>query len=261
MKTLANTPLISILLPVFNASQYLPECLESIFAQSYDNFEIIAIDDFSHDSSYRLLKLFKKKDNRLRIYKNVKHYGTPLTLNRAIKRAKGQFLVFMDPEDICYKDKLKRQLSFLQNNPKVVAAGTQCTFINNMGKRIGKSEFPDSAQDIYNQPYHGISMQFQTVMINRFNLPKDMPYFATHGNPLLYSDIFVKMLAFGELRNLPHPPLQYHRKSLLKPSFTLSQIPLFAKLWVESMANSAYRPSFRYLYNTLLNTLTPNTTQ
>lgn len=257
MKTNTDTPFISILLPVHNAAAFLPECIESLLSQSYENFEIIAIDDFSRDNSYKLLKFFRRMDKRLRISRNVKHYGTALTLNRAIKSAKGQFLVFMDQEDMCYKDKLKKQLLFLQNNPKVVAVGTQCTYINSLGKRIGKSTFPDEARDIYNKPLHGVSMQFQTIMINRANLPKDMPYFPTNGHPYLYSDTFLKMLAFGQLRNLPHPPLQYHRKTMLKPSITLSQLPLLVKLWIGSIANSDYRPSFRYLSNALFRTISP----
>lgn len=247
----SDKPLISILLPVHNSSSYLSESLKSLFNQSYDNFEIIAIDDFSSDESFKILKSFKKRDKRIRIYKNVKQYGKSLTLNRAIKRSKGQFIVFMDPEDICLKDKLSRQLNFLLSNPRVVAAGTQCRYINNSGKRLGKSNFPDSAEDIYNKPFHGISMQFQTVMVNRLNLPKDIPYFPTNGHPFLYSDVLLKMLAFGELRNLPHPPLQYHRKSILKPSFTLSQIPLFIKLWITSIANYDYRPNLRHLLSQL----------
>lgn len=257
MKILNDIPFISIVLPVYNNAQNLSECLKSLIDQSYENFEIIAIDDFSKDESYSLLKSFKKTDKRIRVYKNVKHYGRALTLNRAIKRSKGQFLVFMDPEDVCYKDKLRRQLGFLLDNPKVVAVGTQCSYINNSGKRLGKSNFPDEAHDIYNKPFHGISMQFQTVMINRFNLPKDMPYFPTHGHPFMYSDILVKILAFGELRNLPQPPLQYHRKHTFKPAFTLQEIPLFAKLWIQSIANQDYRPSLRYLSNLLFRTFTP----
>ena len=257
MKTLTDIPFISIVLPVYNNATHLPESLSSLLSQSYDNFEIIAIDDFSKDESLKVLKLFKSMDKRLRVYKNVKHYGLSMTLNRAVKRAKGQFLVFMDAEDICYKDKLRRQLAFLLDNPSVVGVGTQCTYISSNGKRIGKSTFPDEARDIYNKPFHSISLQFQTMMLNRFNLPKDMPYFATSGSSLVYSDILVKMLAFGELRNLPQPPLQYHRKHLLKPNFTLSQIPLFAKLWIGSIANQDYRPSLRYLSNLLVRTLTP----
>lgn len=252
-----DVPAISILLPIYNNAAHLPESLASLLKQSYKNFEIIAIDDFSHDSSYKMLRTFKRIDKRLKVYRNVKHYGISLTLNRAIRRAKGQFLVFMDAEDSVYKDKLKKQLTFLQNNPKVVAVGTQCAFINKSGKRIGKSSFPETSQDIYNKPYHGISMQFETVMINRFNLPKDMPYFPTNGHPFLYSDVFVKMLAFGEITNLPHPPLQYHRKHETKPNFTLSQIPLFAKLWIQSIANQEYRPSLRALSSTILQNLHP----
>lgn len=257
MKPFNDLPFISICLPVYNNADFLEDCLTSLLSQSYDNFEIIAIDDFSHDDSYKILKAFKRTDKRIRTYRNVKHYDKALTLNRAIRRAKGQFLVFMDPEDTCYKDKLMKQLAFLLDNPKVVAAGTQCTYINTRSKRIGKSAFPDEAREIYNKPFHGISMQFHTIMINRFNLPKDMPYFPVNGHPFLYSDLLVKMLAFGQLRNLPHPPLQYHRKHALKPAFTLSQAPLFAKLWIQSIANQDYRPSVRYLSNLLFKTFTP----
>ena len=257
MKTLTDKPFISILLPVHNGATFLPECIESILKQSYETFEIIAIDDFSHDNSYKLLKFFRRMDKRVKIYQNVKHYGMAMTLNRAIKRSKGQFLVFMDQEDICYKEKLKKQLLFLQNNPKVVAVGTQCTYMNAQGKRIGKSNFPDEAKEIYNKPLHGVSMQFQTLMINRFNLPKDLPYFPTNGHPYLYSNIFLTMLAFGELRNLPHPPLQYHRRTILKPNITLDQMPQLMKLWIQSIANNNYRPSLRYLSNILLRTFTP----
>lgn len=257
MKTLTDIPFISIVLPVYNNAAYLPDCLDSLLAQSYDNFEIIAIDDFSKDTSFKVLKSYKKLDKRLRVYRNVKHYGTALTLNRAVKRAKGQFMVFMDPEDVCYKDKLRRQLAFLLDNPKVVAVGTQCTYINKVGKRIDKSNFPDEAQDIYSKPFHGISMQFQTIMLNRFNLPKDMPYFPTNGHPFLYSNVLVKMVAFGELRNLPHPPMQYHRKHIFKPAFSLHEMPLFAKLWVESISNQDYRLSLRSLSNLLSRTITP----
>lgn len=257
MKTLIDIPLISIVLPVYNNAAYLPECLDSLLSQSYDNVEIIAIDDFSKDNSFKILKQYKRFDKRIRTYRNVKHYGPALTLNRAIKRAKGQFMVFMDPEDVCYKDKLRRQLAFLLDNPKVVAVGTQCTYIDNVGKRIGKSNFPDEAQEIYNKPFHRVSIQFQTIMLNRFNLPKDMPYFPTNGRPFLYSNLLVKMLTFGELRNLPHPPMQYHRRDIFKPAFSLHEIPLFIKLWVESISNQDYRLSFRSLSNLLSRTIPP----
>src|SRR5579883_1973115 len=124
----AQQPLVSILLPVFNIGHYLPDSLDSLLASSHENIEIIAIDDFSKDDSWKILRLYKQIDKRIRIYRNVKHYGKAITLNRLLKKAKSNFIMFMDGKDMVYKHKIKKQLTFLLENPKVAAAGTQCTF-------------------------------------------------------------------------------------------------------------------------------------
>lgn len=253
MRNSDTLPLISICLPVHNNAYFLPETLDSLLTQSYENIEIIAIDDASVDESVRVLKAFRQIDKRLKVYKNVKHYCRALTLNRAIKRAKGQYIVFADPKDILYKDKLRRQLVFLQKNPKVVAVGTQCTFITESGKRLGKSVFPEDTEHIYNKPLHGISMQFETVMINRFQLPKDLLYFNTKDDTLLYSDIFIKMLAYGELTNLPDT-LQYHRKHDSSYPNLFKQLPQLLKVWTKYVADQEYNLSLRSLYSTFFKT-------
>lgn len=242
-------PIISVVLPVHNNAYFLPECLDSLLTQSFEQFEIIAIDDFSRDDSYRVLKSFRQIDKRLRIYRNVKHYGKAMTLNRAIKRAKGQYIAFMDAEDILYKDRLKKQLTFLENNPKVVAAGTQCTFINEIGKRLSKSSYPQDSEHIYNKPLHGISMQFETVMINRYQLPKDLLYFNTKEDNLLYSDLFIKMLAYGGLTNLPET-LHYHRKHAENFPSLFKELPSLLKVWTRYITEQEYKLSVKSLYAT-----------
>jgi glycosyltransferase involved in cell wall biosynthesis len=120
-----SKPLISILVPVHNSSQHLAESLSSLLNQSYKNFEIIAIDDFSKDNSWKILSDFRKKHKNLRIYRNVKRYGIGVTLNRIAKKAKGEFVAFMDTDDISSPNRLKKQLNFLLNKPDVVAVGSQ----------------------------------------------------------------------------------------------------------------------------------------
>ena len=174
-----SKPLISILLPVHNSAQTLRECILSLLNQSYKNLEIIAIDDKSSDKSYSILNALKKRDKRLRIYKNVKRYGLAVTLNRLAKKAKGSFIAFMDTDDISSPNRLKKQLNFLLHNTGVVAVGSQCTFIDEKGKKIGRSDFPTENTLIYENPLHGISMQFETVLINKTLLPKDILRFHT----------------------------------------------------------------------------------
>ncbi len=239
-------PLVSILLPVYNVGHYLSDSLESLLASSYINFEIIAIDDFSRDDSWKVLKVYRQLDKRIKIYRNIKHYDKALTLNRALKKAKGQFIAFMDAKDVVYKSKIKRQVAFLQKNPKITAVGTQCTFINSDGKTTKKSAFPTDPNLIYHRPLHGVAVDFETIMVNSHNLPKDALYFNTNASPLLYSYIIMKLLQFGTVTNLPSF-LQYRRTENPQRKTSLRKIPSVIKLWIKSMDSYDYRPSFRSL--------------
>lgn len=243
-------PLISVIIPVFNAGAHLSESLNSLLSQSYPNIEIIAIDDFSKDDSWKILRIYKSIDKRVRIWRNVKHYGKGITLNRALRKIKGQFVVFMDAEDRCYKDKLYKQLRFLQKHEKVVAVGTQCTFVDDDNKRLGASSFPGENDAIYHRPLHSVSIQFETLMINRFRLPKDLLKFSTQTTNFLYTDVLIKLMAYGQLINLPLT-LQYHRKHTHKKAIELSQLPSLIQLGIKSIAQHDYRPSLRYIYNSL----------
>lgn len=261
MSTTSENPLISVILPVYNAGANLVACLDSLVSQSYINLEIIAIDDFSKDDSWKVLKIYKKFDKRIKIYKNVKQYGKAITLNRALRKAKGVYVAFMNAEDSWYKDKLKKQISFLQENSKVAAVGTQCTFINDDGKRIGISTYPHENDAIYHKPHHGISMHFETLLVNRLILPKDLLKFSTKASKFLYSDILIKLLQYGQLINLPHR-LHYHRKHTIyrKHSITnkVLQLPSFMKLWIKSVDAYDYRPS---LTSFLFSVFNPNISQ
>lgn len=243
-----DKPLISVLIPVHNSASHLRESLKSITQQSYKNLEILAIDDLSSDESYKILKSFAKKDKRVKVKRNVKRYGIGVTLNRLFSRTKGDYVAFMDSEDISSPERILKQITFLQENPQVVAVGTQCYFIGRADKRIGKSKFPIESDNIYSSPLHGISMQFETVLINLNLLPKDVIKFHTKSNPFIYSDIFLKLLPFGKFANLPNF-LHYHRNHPNEYFKDLRRNPMsFIKLWIKSMALYNYSSSARAFF-------------
>lgn len=244
-----SKPILSVLLAVHNVGHYLPNCLDSILDSSFSDFEIIAIDDFSRDDTWKILKIYKELDKRIRIYRNVKHYGKALTLNRALRKAKGHYIALMDGKDLMYKNRLKKQLTYLQNNPKVAAVGAQCTFINANGRKIGTSNFPQLTETIYHRPLHGIAIDFETVMINKAVLPKDVLYFSTSESAVLYSNIIMKLLKFGDIINLP-ALLQYRRTENPNRHTTITKIPSLIKLWIQSMDAYDYRPNLRSFINT-----------
>ena len=92
-------PILSIIIPIYNDEKFLPFCLNSIINQTIKNIEIICIDDGSTDNSLKILKKYKKKDNRLIII-SQKNQGSGIARNRGINMSRGQYLAFMDSDDI-----------------------------------------------------------------------------------------------------------------------------------------------------------------
>ena len=99
------TPQISVLIPVYNAERYLPQCLRSLSEQTFCDFEIIAVDDGSSDSSLKLLEDFAARDKRLRII-SQKNAGVAAARNRLLKEACGKYLAFVDADDWVKKEYL-----------------------------------------------------------------------------------------------------------------------------------------------------------
>lgn len=194
--------LVSILLPVRNAEKTLKNCLDSILSQTYPSIEIIAIDDKSCDRTYTILRQYKRKDNRLHISRNVKQYGLTITLNRCLKKARGRYIAFMNQKDRMTRDKLKRQIYYLKRHPKVVAIGTQTIFLNDHGKLIDKSAFPTDHETITKTFLTSDAFQLESIVINRYLLPRDLLKFPNQKYPLLYRSLLTKMLPFGEFANL-----------------------------------------------------------
>lgn len=246
-------PLVSVLLPVHNAAETLSECVLSLTKQSYKNIEIIAVDDYSRDDSYKILRKLKKRySKKLRVYRNVKRYGISVTLNRAVRKAKGSFIAFMDTDDFSSPQRIKRQLKFLINNPDVIAVGSQVNFISDKGKKIGKSKFPTENSLIYQNPLHGLSMQFETVLVNKTLLPKDVLRFHTGSNPLIYSDVLMKVAPYGKFANL-NSVLHTHRNNpLIYLSDIKRNIISVIKLWIKSKALYDYQTPLRSFFTPLI---------
>jgi glycosyltransferase involved in cell wall biosynthesis len=241
--------LVSIVLPVSNAGSYLSECLDSLLNQTYKEIEVIAIDDNSSDNSYSLLRKYKKKDGRLRVYKNKKRYGISVCFNRAVKKARGGYITFMDAHDKSTLYRIKRQLLFLQNNPKIAAVGAQCTFLTADGKKIEKSTFPSDPEGIKQSLLGGLGVKFETLLINRARIPKDLLKFTTNAYPFIYTDVLLKLMQYGHIVNLEQY-LHYHRQMTKKAYVQLDRIEKWlstGKVWVKTLRNEDTRPPLRDL--------------
>jgi len=106
--------LISVILPVFNAEKYVGEAIKSVLSQTYKNLELICINDNSTDRSLALLESF---GDEIIVINNKDNCGTSESRNKGIRRAKGEFLAFIDNDDIWEKNKLDVQMIHFNNNP------------------------------------------------------------------------------------------------------------------------------------------------
>lgn len=106
--------LVSIIMPSWNTGKYISESIESVLGQTYTNWELLIVDDCSTDNTDEVVA--KYTDERIRYFKNEKNSGAAITRNKAMREAKGEWIAFLDSDDLWSPDKLEKQLSFMNNN-------------------------------------------------------------------------------------------------------------------------------------------------
>lgn len=107
--------MVSVILPVFNAERFLPQCLDSILRQTYQEWELIAVDDGSKDRSLEILKSYKKRDDRIHII-SKKNEGVSIARNVALSQVRGEYIYFVDSDDIVMQDALSILIRTLESN-------------------------------------------------------------------------------------------------------------------------------------------------
>lgn len=127
----SGSPLVSVIVNSYNYGHYLPDCLNALLSQSYQNIEIIAVDALSTDESRAILEDYAAKDNRVRLLFCQKHERYPaITYNLGFLNATGQFIAIADPDDISLQERIERQVQYLLSHPDVDVCGTNCREFN-----------------------------------------------------------------------------------------------------------------------------------
>lgn len=127
----SSTPRVTVVMAVYNAAPFLREAVSSVLAQTYPDFELIAVDDRSTDNSLEILESFS--DPRLRILRHEANQGAALTRNDALDAARGAYIAIMDADDICEPVRLERQVAYLDQHPQIGLVG--CGIFDNIDAR------------------------------------------------------------------------------------------------------------------------------
>lgn len=107
---------VTIITPLYNCSQFLGETLSSVLSQTYQNWEVIMVDDCSSDNSVLIAQEFVEKDHRIKLIQLEKNSGAAVARNKAIEAATGRFIAFLDSDDLWHPEKLEKQINFMLEN-------------------------------------------------------------------------------------------------------------------------------------------------
>ena len=107
---------VSIITPLYNSKKLVEDTIKSVIFQSYENWEMIIVDDCSKDNGTKIVEDFAKTDKRIKLIKLPKNSGGAVARNRAIKEAKGKYIAFLDSDDLWHPEKLEKQVKFMEEN-------------------------------------------------------------------------------------------------------------------------------------------------
>lgn len=110
----SKNELVSIIMPSYNTAEYIAESIESVLNQTYENWELIIVDDCSTDNTDEIVQQFD--DERIKYHKNKKNSGAAVSRNRALKLARGKWIAFLDSDDLWLPEKLEMQINFMSSN-------------------------------------------------------------------------------------------------------------------------------------------------
>lgn len=125
--------IVSIIMPAYNCEKYVVEAINSVLAQTYKNWELLVLDDGSKDNTLQVIKEFSKKDSRIKALPNGKNMGVSATRNRGIELATGEWIAFLDSDDMWESKKLEKQLEVAKEK-EAEFLFTGSSYINEQGE-------------------------------------------------------------------------------------------------------------------------------
>lgn len=197
-------PLVTVILPVYNAEMYLKEAISSILNQTYPNFEFIIINDGSTDDSVNIIKSFT--DQRIILIENDKNIGLTATLNKGLSLANGKYILRMDQDDISLPKRIQIQVSFMENNPEIGICGSARIVIRD-GKKVVFNNNVKTHGEIKSFLLFQNCIAHPTVIMRKSELlDKELMYESYHAEDY---DLWSRAVLKTKMANITEPLLIY----------------------------------------------------
>lgn len=204
----AGRPAVSILMPVYNGLPYLREALNDLLGQTFEDFELVAVEDGSTDDSLAVLQEYADRDARIVIVENRENLGLTKSLNRGLCRCRAPLVARADADDGYALDRLERQVAFMKAHPEVGLLSCAVTKTNEEGVPFSKSTFPLEDGQI----------RVRELFVNSFSHPgvmfrTDLVRSVGGYDPAFWTaedcDLWARLRPHTRLANLPEPLVRY----------------------------------------------------
>lgn len=197
---------ISTILPVYNGSEFIESSINSILNQTFEDFELIIINDGSTDNSLEIIKNLQKKDKRITLINSQNNEGLQKSLNKGMKVAKGKYIARMDSDDISSKKRFEIQHNFLEKNPDVFLVGSSAIIINRSGEKVGVLKKFNNCRQIKKKLEKRNCMIHPSIMFrNKRNLLYREKFKCSEDY-----DLYLRILSLGKkITNLPDLLIKY----------------------------------------------------
>lgn len=204
------TPLISVIMPVYNAGEHLKPALLSITNQTYTRWELIIADDGSTDGC--LDNIAELNDSRITLLRDNVNKGIAARLNQMIDLAKGDYIARMDSDDISLPERLELQLKALENDNSIDLLAARSKIINKIGREIGELPFRLSHEEICATPWKGFYMAHPSWMgkaewFKKYRYTVPAPYLCED------QDLLLRSFSHSKFANLNKVLFLYRKNS------------------------------------------------
>ena len=208
-----KSPLISIVMACYNCESYIGEAIKSVVNQSYVNWELIIVDDGSHDESLRVARRWAEKNDRIIVYSLAKNVGQAEARNVGIQNARGRWVAILDADDRWQHDKLQLQVQQINRKPTAVIFTTDAHVIDKDGNRIGSITMPFKGRLAkYNLIYSGRFACHSSVVYSA-EVIKSVGGFNSRFRRSEDMDLWLRLSEIGTFVHLPKKLIDYRRHS------------------------------------------------
>jgi glycosyltransferase involved in cell wall biosynthesis len=203
-------PLISVVMPMFNARWYVAEAVESILSQTLGDFELLALDDGSTDDTADLVEQIAKRDSRVNVIRLSNRGGTA-TMNAGVERAAGEFIARFDADDVSLPQRFEKQIAFLRANQGFVAVGSAVLIIDAEGRPLRRAVWPTTHEASDHALMNGDNdggLPHPAAMI-RAAVMRQVGGYREKFSVSQDKDLWLRLGEIGQLANLPEVLVHY----------------------------------------------------